>query len=75
MEFHEILRLRRLQLRWTQQELADASGVHVRQVARYELGEQEPRLSTAAALADALGLTLDQLTGLTPGWDTAKEPE
>ena len=47
----------------SQTELAKAAGVHVRQIARYEAGEQQPALSVAVALADALGISIAQLAG------------
>lgn len=59
----DVMRVRRAELRWTQRDLANAAGIGLRQVARYEAGEQEPTLARAAALAEALDLTLDQLAG------------
>jgi transcriptional regulator with XRE-family HTH domain len=49
------LRLRRLSLGLTQAELAEAAGLSREQVARLEVGESEPRLSTIKRLAGALG--------------------
>ena len=46
----------------TQRELADRSGISEATVlGRIERGQQVPRLNTAAALADALGVGLDEL--------------
>lgn len=47
----------------SQNELATAAGLNVRQIARYESGEQSPTLNVAMQLANALGLSLDQLAG------------
>ena len=50
----------------TQQALSDASGVSLRQVAAYERGESLPRWEQAIALAQALGVSLDELAGREP---------
>jgi transcriptional regulator with XRE-family HTH domain len=59
----EVIRNRRAQLRLSQAELAKAAGLHVRQIARYEAGEQQPALSVAVSLADALDISLAKLAG------------
>ena len=41
----------------------ERAGVSLRQLARYEAGEQQPVLSAAVGLADALGISLTQLAG------------
>lgn len=46
--------------------LAKASGIDATQLGRYESGTREPLLSSASRLADALGVTLDQLAGRNP---------
>ncbi|WP_218120072.1 helix-turn-helix domain-containing protein [Actinopolyspora mzabensis] len=43
--------------------LADAAGIGVRQIRRYEVGEQQPILSAAVALANALGISAAELAG------------
>lgn len=63
MDLSEVIRSRRNAVGLSQTELAKAAGVHVRQIARYEAGDQEPGLSVAVALADALGISLAQLAG------------
>ena len=63
MDLSEIIRSRRTALGLSQTELARAAGVHVRQIARYEAGEQQPALPVAVALSDALGISLAQLAG------------
>lgn len=63
MELPEIIRARRTQLGLSQTQLAKAVGVHLRQISRYETGDQQPQLSVAVALADALGISLVELAG------------
>jgi transcriptional regulator with XRE-family HTH domain len=65
--FGEVIRARRQELRLSQAELAAAAGVHLRQIRRYETGEQQPVLAVAAKMATTLGITLDELAGLTGG--------
>jgi transcriptional regulator with XRE-family HTH domain len=62
--FGEVVRARRNELRLSQAELAEAAGVHLRQIRRYETGEQQPVLAVAARMATTLGITLDELAGL-----------
>jgi transcriptional regulator with XRE-family HTH domain len=80
----DVIRSRRRKLGLSQAELAKAAGVSVRQMARYEAGEQQPVLSAAIALADALGISVTQLAGKTPygleltgdwwtGWQTFRD--
>lgn len=63
MDFSDVIRSRRSALGISQAELVKATGISLRQLARYEAGEQQPVLSAAVALADALGISLDQLAG------------
>lgn len=63
MDMSDVIRSRRAQLRMSQTDLAKAAGVHARQIARYEAGEQQPVLSVAVALAAALDISLNQLAG------------
>ena len=58
-----MIKARRSALGLSQAELAKAAGVSVRQLARYEAGEQQPVLSAAVALADALGISLAHIAG------------
>lgn len=46
--------------------LARIAGVDTRQIRRYEAGEQQPLLSVAIAIADALGISVTELAGRTP---------
>ena len=63
MDFSEVIRSRRAALGLSQAQLADRAKVSLRQLARYEAGEQQPVLSAAVELADALGISLTQLAG------------
>jgi transcriptional regulator with XRE-family HTH domain len=55
-----VVQLRKAQ-NLTQQALADAVGVHVNQIRRYESGETQPSLDALIGLAQALHVTLDDL--------------
>jgi transcriptional regulator with XRE-family HTH domain len=59
----EIIRKRRTEIGMSQRDLAEAVGVDVRQIRRYEAGEQQPLLSVAVAIADALGISVGELAG------------
>ena len=63
MDLSDVIRARRARLKLSQADLAKAAGLNVRQIARYEAGEQQPVLSVAVALADALDVSLNQLAG------------
>jgi transcriptional regulator with XRE-family HTH domain len=70
MEIAEVIKSRRRALGLSQADLAKAAGVSLRQLARYEAGEQQPVLSAAIDLADALGISIGQLAGqITYGLD------
>ncbi len=68
----DVIRRRCEELGLSQTALADRVGVHVRQIRRYERGEQQPVLGVAAKLAETLGVTLDELAGV---GDSALEGE
>jgi len=63
--FNPMFRTRLLQLRHaqnlTQQALADAVGVHLNQIKRYEGGASQPNLDVVVRLAKALHVSLDEL--------------
>lgn len=61
MDFPERLAALRRERRMTQQQLADASGVHVSQVKRYEAGSSEPGIDVLKKLAVALSVSADLL--------------
>lgn len=46
---------------WTITELADRAGIFREHVSRYESGSRNPSLTTAAAIAQALGVTVNDL--------------
>jgi transcriptional regulator with XRE-family HTH domain len=54
---------RRIELGWTQKELADKVGLHQESVARIENGGSIPRLDTVFRLALALGMQLSLQSG------------
>lgn len=61
MEFHERLVALRRSRNLTQQQLADATGVHVSQIKRYEKGSAQPTLGALRKLVLALGVPADTL--------------
>jgi transcriptional regulator with XRE-family HTH domain len=64
VEMSEVIRQRRGQLGMSQADLAQASGVDKRQIRRYEAGEQQPVLSVAVAIANALQISVGELAGM-----------
>ncbi|MGW2255898.1 ATP-binding protein [Kitasatospora sp. NPDC001660] len=56
MRFGEMVREHRLRRGWTQEGLAERSGVSTHAISMLEAGRRNPRLKSVAALADALGL-------------------
>jgi transcriptional regulator with XRE-family HTH domain len=63
VEIAEVIRERRAELGMSQRDLAQAAGVDVRQIRRYEAGEQQPLLSVAVAIAAALKISVGELAG------------
>ena len=61
--FASAMRRARLDAGLTQSELSQRSGVSEVAISSYELGTRTPRLPKLAALADALGLPLDEYVG------------
>ncbi|WP_163513772.1 helix-turn-helix transcriptional regulator [Fodinicola acaciae] len=61
---HEVLKQRRAELGLSQAELAAMAGVDKRQIRRYEAGEQQPLLSVALAIANALQISVGELAGV-----------
>lgn len=59
----EVIRARRAELGLSQAQLAAAAKVDTRQIRRYEAGEQQPVLSVAVAIAEALGISVGELAG------------
>jgi transcriptional regulator with XRE-family HTH domain len=58
-----VVRRRRAELGLSQADLAKAAGVDTRQIRRYEAGQQQPVLSVAVAIANALGISVSELAG------------
>ena len=63
VEFKDRLRGLRCERRMTQSELARETGVSTASVGNWESGDNFPNLMVAVTLADALGVTLDELVG------------
>jgi len=61
MEFPERLATLRRQKGMTGQALADAVGIHVTQLRRYEAGRSQPTLDVLRKLARSLGVSADLL--------------
>ena len=60
---HEAMKAAREEARWTQRYLAEVSGVGRRLLGNYEQGRVTPTIYNIIALADALGLTIDEYVG------------
>lgn len=60
----EIMKQRRAALGLSQADLAESVGVDKRQIRRYEAGDQQPVLSVALAIANALKISLSELAGV-----------
>lgn len=69
-----IVQLARRHRGWSQADLAEAAGVSDETISRIERGAVDPSLVTAAALAEALELSLDTLAGRTRWPAVAREP-
>ena len=57
---HRLITLRK-ERDLTQQEMADAIGVHVNQIRRYEAGATQPSLEALKKIAVAMSVTIDSL--------------
>jgi transcriptional regulator with XRE-family HTH domain len=61
------LKLLRAKKGWSQQRLAEAAGLSYATITKLEQGRgKEPAIHSMVKLADALGVTLDDLIGRTP---------
>lgn len=63
MEYNERLKELRTKSGETQGQLSAAVGVSVKQIVRFEKGEQKPGLDNLWKLADHFGVTIDYLVG------------
>ncbi len=81
-----MMRQRRAELDMSQAELAETADVGVRQIRRYESGEQHPVLPVAVRIAEALRITVGELAGMAghrinlsgerwASWQTSKDGE
>lgn len=59
----ESIRAARVKLGMQQKELANIAGVSAWSISKYETGKGLPTLYTAICIADAIGMTLDELIG------------
>lgn len=66
MQTSEVIARRRTELGLTQAQLGQRVGTDPRNIRRYESGESVPTLGVAQSIAQALGITLDELAGGTP---------
>lgn len=64
VDMSEVMKERRAALGLSQVELAAMVGLDKRQIRRYEVGEAQPTLPVARALAQALRISIDELAGL-----------
>ncbi len=56
MTFAEKLKARRAELNWTQNDLAEVSGLNRWSIAQYEAGNAKPKTKTLQKIADALDI-------------------
>lgn len=73
--FSETLRRIRFEKHMTQDEFAKLLGTSKQNISRYENGEVSPKISTAAQIAEKLGLSLSELNGGTPPQNTLPAPD
>lgn len=70
----DVIRRRRETLGLSQAQLARTTGLHKGTLQRYEAGEREPPLSVARAIAEALDISLAELSGQVPAGLGAPSP-
>lgn len=61
--FDSILRAERARRKLSQKDLAEKAGISRASIANYELGTSEPGINALKAIADAFGMTTDELLG------------
>ena len=71
--FSETLRRLRFERHMTQEEFADLLGTTKQNISRYESGAVSPKISTAKAIADKLGISLSELSGDTSAQETKQK--
>lgn len=57
----------------TQVELSEKTGIAQQMISKYEVGEYLPQLDNAKIIADALGVTLDELVQIRKAHDLVGE--
>ena len=67
MGFSVRLKALRAQAKETQEQVARATNISVKQLQRFEYGEQKPGFDDLGALADHFHVTVDYLLGRTDG--------
>ena len=60
------LKVERAKRGWSQEDLAEASGVGQNSIARYEMGGTTPGLDQAFKIASALDCSIDDIAGWQP---------
>lgn len=86
VEMQAIIKEKREELGLSQAALAKQVGVEARQIRRYEAGESHPNLPIAVKIAQALGISVDELAGISShridlsgnwwaSWQTTKDFE
>lgn len=73
MTIGEAAKEARLRKGFSIQELSEKSGVTLNSIYRLENDKNTPLLSTVELLADALGMSIDEYVGHTPGGKTDNE--
>ena len=63
MHFGELLQNERVMHGLTQQQVADAVGIHLRAYQRYEYNTRKPSFEALLAIADFFDVSLDYLVG------------
>ena len=74
MEYNERLKELRIKSGETQGQLSAAVGVSVKQIVRFEKGEQKPGFDNLWKLADHFRVTMDYLAGRTEDQRAPNEP-
>lgn len=67
------LKIERVKRGWSQERLAEASGVGQNSIARYETGSTTPGLDQAFKLAEAMGISIDAIVGWQPPEETGED--
>jgi len=66
LKLHENVRILRKERHWSQQKLAENTGLSINTICKLEQGlYDEPTIQTVRKIADAFGITVDRLIGHT----------